>query len=876
MALVPPIATTATPDAGVACAFGPFVLDERGGRLLRDGAPVPLLPKDLAVLAHLVAHPGRLIAKDELLDAVWGHRHVTESVLKTVVSRLRAALGDDARRPAYIETAARRGYRFVAALRAPRAEAAAGAPAPGNLPAVLPHLHGRVGDIAALCRLFEAQRWVTLAGPGGIGKTRLAEAVAQQLRPRFPGGVWLVELAALADGAAVPASVAHALGLPAKGALATPDGLARALAAQAVLIVLDNAEHLADAVSLLTEALLAHAPRAQVLVTSQAPLRGRGESVYRLHGLRVPAPAGAQERRRMARPTDAARTLAQAQDGSASNAVSLFVERVQALLPGFAPAADQAGEVLEICRRLDGIPLALELAAARVPLLGLAGVRERLDDRLRLLTRGSRGAPARQQTLAQALQWTFELLQPLQQTVWRRLGVFAGSFTLPAAQRVAGDGAVDDWAVLDALDALVDHALVHTLPPPTPVAPVRYRLLESPRAFALAQLREAGELAAVRRRHAESTLAALQALSAQWLDLPTFDWQQLVLPELDNLRSAFAWAREAGDAGLRVALAAWGTTLWLAAGAPREALEAIDAVAGEVQAAAPAAQARYWHSIAQLGTAMLVPPERGYAAAQRAVQASAALGDSVGRYWALSYLVANAQFAAGAEFDKAATLAQMRALEQPDWPPLRGRPLRFALALDDMLGGQWPACRDRFRAEYELALRLGDLRTAWLAGSNLAHALLVLDEPAEAARVTEQVVAQARGLGRLRIAWGALGTLGVARLTLGELDAAESALRELLEISVVDGTLWWAADFWPALLLLRGEVDAAARACGLADAVQQRLKKARGALPAKVRERTLADLRERLGAQCLARRLAEGAAWHEEQLVRAVRGELPA
>lgn len=874
---------TLAPPPPAALAFGPFVLDEAAGRLRRDdGTPLELPPRDFALLCVLAGRAGRLVTKDELLDAVWGHRFVTESVLKTVISRLRAVLGDDPKQPAYIETAPRRGYRFVAVPRVlpaavPAAPAAPPSHAAGNLPPALPPLHGRIGDIAAICRQLEVQRWVTITGPGGMGKTRLAQAVGQQLRGQFRDGVFLVELAALADGAALPGTIAHALGLPGKAAQASAEALGRALSSLELLLVLDNAEQIAAAVAPLAVTLLAQAPRLRLLVTSQTPVRGSGETLYRLHGLPVPPPPAAQDRRRAPRAAPPALAGAAPAAAGATHAVSLFVERVQALLPGWSLAEAEQPAVHDLCRRLDGIPLALELAAARVPLLGVAGVRERLDHRLRLLTRGARSAPARQQTLENALQWTFELLDPLRQVVWRRLGVFSGSFTLEAAQQVVADEAIDEWAVLDALDTLVDHALLQTLPGATPRLPLRYRLLESPRAFALGQLQAAGEETRLRERHARAVLGLLRRMSGLWLDMPTLEWQQQVLPDLGNLRSAFAYARaDAAHAPLALALAAWGVSLWLAADATREAVAAVDAVAPQVDdpgVDAPS-RARYWLAIAQLGTAMLVPADRGYAAAGKALDAARALGDATGMYWALSHRIATAQWAAP-QFDKAAALAQMRALEAPDWPPLRGRLLRFALALDEMYANRWPECRDRFRAEFELARRLGDLRTAWIAGANLAHALVVLDAPAQALEVSREVVAQARDHGRLRTAWGALNMQGVAAIRLGERDEAEAAMRELLALQTVDGSLAWTIDHWPALLRLRGDHDNAARLVGLADAMAARASAPRGVLPRKLHEDDVAALRATLGDAVLAERRAEGAAWQEADLQRVVRGTAP-
>jgi predicted ATPase/DNA-binding winged helix-turn-helix (wHTH) protein len=881
-----PLAATSTPTATTSvptfvATFGPFRLDAAQATLQRGAERLPLLPRDFDVLCFLAARAGRLVTKDELLDGVWGHRHVTESVLKTVVSRLRAALGDDAKAPQYIETVPRRGYRFIgladgapvqagaAPIQADEPGAAQAEPTgavPGNLPPAPPPLHGREADLGAVQRALGRHRLVTLTGPGGIGKTRLALALAHAVHGRHAGGAWWVELAGLADAAAFNTTVAAALELGPKAAQGGAEGLARMLAAAPRLVVLDNAEHLAEAVADFTAACARLAPALQLLVTSQVALRVAGEHVHRLHGLAVPFPHAGPERRRAPRGGSVEGT-------GDTGAVTLFIERVRALLPGWSPAPGQADTVAELCRRLDGIPLAIELAAARVPLLGVEGTHARLNERLQLLTRGRRDAPARQRTLAQALAWSHALLPPREQQVWRRLAAFAGSFTAEAAEQVAGID-LDRWQVLEALERLVDHSLVQALPP-VGRAPPRLRLLESPRDFARAELEASGEAPAVRSRHARATLARVQTLAESWLDLPTFEWQTLILPEIDNLRAAHATAAAGDDAALQVGLAAYGASLWMAAGAAREAVAASQAARPKVEAGGlpEATVARYWHSVAQLGTAMTVPPAEGMQAAQRALAAYRALGDRVGMYWSLNYMIALAQWAGGPDFDPQAALDEMCALEGRDWPLLRRRPLRFAVALQHMLQGRWAECRDAFAEEYRLAQELGDLRTAWVAGGNVAHAMLVLGDAEGAAAMAGAVVAQARAAGRLRIAWGALGMQALALVLLGRREAAEAAMRELLEIVSAEGALWWAADYWPLLLALRGDLDNAARLHGLARAMNARLGTARGVLPQLMHDRLAARLADAHAPTRLAELLDEGAAMEEADVRRLVREE---
>lgn len=860
----PAAASVAIEMASSRIAFGPFVLDEGEGRLSRHGEDVALLPKDMAVLCFMAARPGRVISKDELLDGVWGHQHVSESVLKTVISRLRSALGDDAKQPACIETAQRRGYRFIAVPQ-PLAQApASAATALGNVPAALPPLHGRAGDLAMLDRLLQQHRWVTITGPGGIGKTRVALAAATAAQGRFPGGTWLIELAPLTKPELLIDSVAQVIGLQGEAARSGPSGLARAIHGLHALLIIDNAEHLADAAAALAEALMLHAPKVRLLVTSQLPLRSADEVVHQLHGLRVPQPAAEHERRSAQRTYDAASA-----DGADSNAATLFVDRVRTRQPEWEPAPQELADVQEICRRLDGIPLALELAAARVPLLGLHGVRERLDDRLSLLTRGARAAPARQQTLAQALQWTFELLPQAQQTVWRRLGVFAGSFTLETAHRVAGDETLDSWTVLEALGTLVELSLVKKFQTVSPHKVVRYRLLENPRSFALSQLEAAGESVDVRRRHAQATLHELQQIRERALDLPVFEWHAQALLELDNLRAALTFAHgEHGDAPLRVALVGWGRTAWTAAGTLREAVQALDAVESEIDRPEvdDAARGQYWQALAYLGTMLAVTPQRGMHAAHKASEIANARGDVVGHFWSLSFMLLMAQWTGCTNTDRARMLAQMKALADPAWPALRRRPLGFALALEAMQQGRWPECRDLFQAQYESLLLQQDHRNAWIAGANLAHALLMLDETPAAAELAREVVAQARALGRPRAAWAALGMLGVASIVMGDRETADTAMGELFEYLGADDSLWWAADYWAALLLLRGHAQQAAAALGHADAQVRHLSVRRQPFALKLRERTEARLRAELDDASLASARESGMRWQQADL----------
>ena len=457
MSNAPAVASPAVPRR-----FGRFELRPSERVLLADGAPVTLGARAFDLLVAFANRPGTLITKDELLATVWAGLVVEENNLQVQVSSLRKILGQSA-----LATIPGRGYRFNLPVASGEDAAADYCPltadtsdetrtpkARTNLPSRLPLLYGRKQDLAAIAALLREHPMVTITGSGGIGKTRVAQAVAKHILTEaandYPDGVWWVELAALTDGALVPSAVAQALGLSIAGERPTALALRSELASQRTLVVLDNCEHLADAVTALVDTVAVGAPRVSILVTSQETLRAADEHVYRLAGLAVP----------------------DADDAGAalhSGAVELFAARARAVDPRFTLTATNLPAVIEICRRLDGIPLAIELAAARLPLLGVEGLRARLHERFNLLTGGARVVLRRHQTLRATLEWSHALLTPDEQTVFRRLGVFAGGFTLEAAQHVASDERIDQWTTLDYLGALVDKSLVLAEAMPFPV-----------------------------------------------------------------------------------------------------------------------------------------------------------------------------------------------------------------------------------------------------------------------------------------------------------------------------------------------------------------------------------------------------------------------
>ncbi|GGR71745.1 SARP family transcriptional regulator [Micromonospora fulviviridis] len=433
-----------------------------------------------------------------------------------------------------------------------------GRPARGNLPATLTSFVGREEEVARVAGLLDRFRLATLTGPGGAGKTRLAVESGRAVAGRFPDGVWLVPLAPVTDPAEVPQAALAALGLREQALLARagrgapepadPVGrLVDALAGRAVLLLLDNCEHLLDAAAGLTERLLTACPGLRVLATSREPLGITGEALRPVESLALP-PAGADPATALAYP-----------------AVRLFADRAGAVRPDFAVDAATVGPVVRICRALDGMPLAIELAAARLRTMTAAQVDTRLDDRFRLLTGGSRTALPRHQTLRAVVDWSWDLLDDGERALWRRLAVFAGGATLEAAERVCGvvrplqlaasaaaprPGAVAD--VLDGLSTLVDKSLVVVGGTGEP----RYRMLETIREYGLDRLAEAGEADRVRRAHAAEFLALAEAAEPELRGAAQLDWLRRLSADHDNLHSGLRYAIAVGDAPTAVRYAA--------------------------------------------------------------------------------------------------------------------------------------------------------------------------------------------------------------------------------------------------------------------------------------------------------------------------------
>jgi predicted ATPase/DNA-binding winged helix-turn-helix (wHTH) protein len=516
------------------------------------GVPVPIGGRAFEIIEVLVQSAGELVTKNDLSARVWPGAIVEDNTLQFHISAIRKALGSDR---GILKTASGRGYRLLGAWTS-RQECTSSVdsidlepmrnpaePFQTNLPAAASELVGRTNAVQHLRGLLSAYRVVTLTGPGGIGKTRLALEVARSLFPSFQGDVRLAELVSLSDTGLVPTAVTGVLGLKLGGDEISAESVARAVGARKLLLVLDNCEHVIDAAARLAETIVRMCPRTTILATSREILKIEGEYVYRVPPLDVPSqheePGNILDH----------------------SAVQLFIATTRGLQSDFLPDRENLPAIAAICRRLDGIPLAIDLAATRVATLGLRQVAAGLDNRLGMLTGGRRTALPRHQTLRATLDWSYELLSEPERVVMRRLAVFAGDFTAEAASLVAAGGEIAASEAVLFLANLVTKSMV-TVETGSVIA--HHRLHETTRAYALEKLAESGDFEQVARRHANYYRDLFDSAEIELETLPAPAWQASYGRQIGQVRAALDWAfSPSGAAEVGVALTANAVPLWV-------------------------------------------------------------------------------------------------------------------------------------------------------------------------------------------------------------------------------------------------------------------------------------------------------------------------
>ena len=737
--------------------FGAFELRAAQRLLLHENQPVAIGARAFDLLLALISRRGELVTKSEFLDLVWPGLVVEEANVQVQVSGLRKLLG-----PHAIATVPGLGYRFTMALQETTGDTpalAAHDPVVAGLPFPTDTLVGRDDDVRTLRVWLAESRLVTVLGAGGIGKTRVAQQVARHASGDVARGVAWVDLAALTTAEHLPAAIANAANVQlGDGRGNAIDALLRALVPREMLLVLDNCEHLATEVGPLAHAILAAAPRVHLLATSQEGLKVQGERLYRLDPLVVPPPDTAVE------------------NLLDFTAAQLLHQRARLIDRRFTFSADNAAAVVALLRHLDGIPLAIEMAAARLSLFGPQALNARLSEWLRLLHGASHGVPARQHTLRATLEWSHSLLAAPEQAVLRRLSMFVGGFRIDTAQRTAAGGGLDDDAVLDGLAALIDKSLVlvERLDPP------RYRLLETMRLYAAERLAEHGETAAVSERHGQAMAALAVEVEARLWEMGDRPWLNLYACEYDDLQAAFDRACAGND--IDVAAATGVALLKL------EQLRGINAPRRQrakllfemLSQAGPWAKALIWNCIATHGLIafeMVTQLE----AARQSVASWRGLNDPKRLHFALGFYVSECSRARDfAAADSA--LVELHALEDPAWPPRRclwGASAWAVLSLDrgDLLG-----YRAASRAVLELADRAGAERAAAWVRLKLAEAALIAGDTIEAIELGYRALRQIRTQDHPASLGLGLSNLCEAQLLDGQLSAATASATEALPL----------------------------------------------------------------------------------------------
>ncbi len=559
---------TLSSETGETILFGPFVLKPAQRQLLLEDTPIQLGSRALDILCLLVERAGQIVSKDEILARVWPKTYIADGNLRVHVAGLRKALGDGRDGQRYIVNVPNRGYSFVESVQRGADEGPHEAAPPKfvqsasrTLPVLQSRVIGRDQAGEALREQVMQRRLVTVVGTGGVGKTTLAVSTATRLldEPRFAGwrGAYFVDLASLADARLVPSALASALGV-ATVADASLANVVAHLQDKELLVLFDNCEHVIAAVAQIADAILREAPKVHILATSREPLRIEGEWVHHLQPLAMP-------------PTTSDLT---SDEAFAYPAVELFIERANARTEASVLRDEDIGSVIEICRRLDGIPLALELAAGRVDVFGVRGLAAALDSLFAVLTKGRRTALPRHQTLFATLDWSFNLLEPRDRILLQRLSVFSGTFTLGSASAVAAWGELSAMDVVEGISELVSQSLVSA---DVSRDETFFRLLETTRAYAREKHAAGADAGQLARRHAEHCRDVLNSVEAAWATdratNPPEEYGWLI----DDVRAALNWAfSSGGDMRLGVGLTVAAVPLWFQLSLIKECRERVE------------------------------------------------------------------------------------------------------------------------------------------------------------------------------------------------------------------------------------------------------------------------------------------------------------
>jgi predicted ATPase/class 3 adenylate cyclase len=717
---------------------------------------------------------------------------------------------------------------------------------PNNLPIQQTSFRGREQDLAVVRPLLGQHKLLTLFGSGGVGKTRLALQVGADVLDQHTDGVWFADFAPISDPELVASVIAKEIGMPQVGDRRVDEAIPQWLRRKKLLLILDNCEHVLETAAAIADTITRSCPDVRLLATSRQALGVSGEVVHRLPSLAIP---------------EKLEGLSSA-EAIEYGAVALFVDRATAADTRFILTDDNAAIVAEICRRLDGIPLAIELAAARVKVLSIPNLAQRLNERFKILTGGSRTALPRQKTLGALIDWSYDLLTPQEQMLFSRVGIFAGGFTLDAATAVCGGEDLDEIDVLDLLSSLTDKSLVVA---DTTGEQERYHLLESTRAYALEKLAAAAAHEQLARRHAEYFRSQVQEVGERTgLDSSAPARLAIVEQELDNYRATLEWALKDGhDIALGSIVAGALNGLWSERGLSVEGRYWIGlAQAGLDESIHPQVAARLWIVLWGLSSG-----KRALDCAQRAVALSQSARDEKGNALALSRLAVSLCQVGRLEEAREVNAQAIAAIRTLGDKPTVANSLN-GLAAVQAYCGDIPAARELFTQALAAYKVLGDEAGAALVLSNLAEVEFGEGQVEQAVRLADEALEiHSRRKSAVSLALS-YPNITAYRIALGDMDAARESAREGLrwaQQAQIPQLIATALQHLALLFALRGEVKDAARLIGYVNAQYEELGYKRGATERWSYEKLMSALHDQLSKAEIEQLAAEGATLSEDR-----------
>jgi len=822
-------------------SFGRFALDPTERRLYADDVPLPLGSTDTKLLIALVEKAGATIPKNELVASVWGRTAVTDNALYVHINALRKIIGDDC-----IVNKQGQGYLFTAQVqrtKTPVRVRPVKTPI-GNLPAAsldASRLIGRRDQLEVALKLLARRRLVTLTGPGGVGKTQFALHAASGSTSQFTDGIWLVELASLKDASLVLTTVAAALGAQIGNNANLFDTLARHLARQNLLLVLDNCEHVIEEAAALCEKIINGAPGVKILATSREALGCSGEQVFEMPPLALPS--------------DSATQVAELR-GSA--AVELFVERAGNADANFQLSDGDVPVVARICHHVDGLPLAIEIAAGWAGMLGLDALETKLHGSVKSKLRARSAILPRHSTLHATLEWSHGLLSAAEQTLLRRLSVFAGAFDMAAAEAiVAGENVVGDQMFND-LASLVRKSLIAIVP-----GGQRYRLLETTRAFAAEKLAESTDAEATRRCHAHHILGLLEKATVEWETTSDAVWLARYTPVIDDLRDALDWAMRVDfDMAIAIAGASW--PLWWETSLRAEGRRRLQAAVGLVSAKTkPALEAQLRRGLGELWLNS-APGDTAEIELKRAATLYRELGDKPRLGMALTALAFTLLIANRFEDADRAMTESITLLETAGQPRMLAHAYSYQLCVESCLRRS-----EQARVAGEKALHLYDAidapRSSLTVATNLLEVAVDGGDLDHAISTARNLASRVRDTPHAYLLGYVQGIHSAALTARGDLHEAVIAAREAAPLLRDEGILFWLFDHLGLRAALSGRMPDAAMIAGYADEAFRRNGHSRWPMGARAAERLKTLLSSALPENELVRLRSIGAALSEDQ-----------